>query len=159
MSDPTISEKVERCQRLMAADGTLAAPRATECPTMEAFLTAHFDANPEATPERTAAAWAEVMRNPLLRGMCDSLGSLKDILKQLGPLWEQIQALIAQFQKVCPQPAPGDGRPGCGGGLFLNFLKSLCPALPCACGDNCGCGQDCCPTPNPPDDGKGDKNG
>lgn len=151
MSDPTISEKVERCQRLMAADGTLAAPRATECPTMQTFLAAHFDANPEATPEAVAKTWAEVMKNPLVGGIFKNLRSIKDLIQNLGPIIEQIKALIEQFKQFCPQAK--DQVVGCQGAL-CSLLK-LCLPLPCACGDGaCDClsqfcKQDTDPHPKP----------
>lgn len=145
-----VEQKTERCLRLIAADGNLAAPRATECGTMETFLRAHFAANPEASPEAVAKTWAEVMANPLVSGIFKNLRSIKDLINQIGPIIEQAKLLIEQFKQFCPQAQ--DQLAGCQGALYS--LLKLCLPLPCACGDGACDLADCCkqdtdPQPDP----------
>lgn len=147
-------QKVTDTMRQLAASETLGTPgsRTTECPLTEAMLELHVAANPSETAADMVKAVQVIRRNPIAGRICEAIQGTK-------PVIETIRELIADIQKLCPTQAPavpGAAPPvGCQGGL----CKLLSCLLPCPTGANdCGCGQDCCPTPNPsPDDGQ--KNG
>lgn len=133
-------QKVTDTMRQLASAEVLGTPRATECNTLETFVRAHFEANPNESPADIVYAVQIARRNPLARGICDSVGTLKDLIKQL-------QELFQKFQQLCPQPAPVAGEQVSCGGMFAKILASLCPAI-----------KPCCPTPDPTPGPDGDTN-
>ena len=142
-------QKVTDTMRLLASAEVLGAPRATECNTLETFVRAHFAENPNDAPGDIVAAVKILRRNPLAGGMCQSVGTLKDLIKQL-------QELFQRFQEFCPTPpsVPTGNQVSCGG-MLAKILASFCPTIAPCCGEG---GEGCCPQPKPgPDDGQ--KNG
>jgi translation initiation factor 1 (eIF-1/SUI1) len=149
------NQTVTDTMRQLAASETLGTPgsRTTECPLTEALLEQHVAANPQETAADMVKAVQVFRRNPVAGRVCDIIQGTK-------PIIEKIQQLIADIKKLCPTQAPtvpGAAPPvGCQGAL-CKMLSCLCPTCPSGAND-CGCGQDCCPAPNPgPDDGQ--KNG
>ncbi len=141
------NQTVTDALRQLAAAGTLGQPgsRTTECPLTERLLEQHVAANPQETAAAMVTAVQVFRRNPIAGRICDSTGTLKDLIQQL-------QELFQQFRELCPQPAPtapGAAQPvGCQGAILKCLTSMLCPTCPAGAND-CGCGQDCCPAPAP----------
>lgn len=151
----------------LSAAGLLAVPRATQgCTTVQNFVKAYFDANPESTPDRCAGIIINAAEFPQVKALFDTCKNFKQLMPVLQEFFKQIQALCP----VTPNPAAAAARRQTlailaspealasfgfvlQAGLLDCLMKLLCPAslpaydTPSACQDLFG---KLCPTTEPP---------